>query len=143
MLKTMTTKSLRGAGLTITYGWVAEDKEVWADGDKVTVKGEPRWVFEAKLDTVGEIDMPVLEAKATDLARELGINRNDTAVIAGTAIHNGKRVKIMVQIDDETYETIKAAKDAGAEVEEVGKVITHPGYCPRCGSYCYGDCEAN
>lgn len=60
------------------------------------------------------------------------------------------------EISDATIATIKAATQAKEEqqkelaaienekiVEEEEARRKHPGWCEKCGSYCYGDCSAN
>lgn len=124
-MTTITTKSLAGKDLTINYGWVTEEKKVWLDGDTVTMP-EDRFVLEVEVEGLGKVEMPQLEAKATDRARELRVNYNDTNVIVGQVVYKGKRHRVIVKIDDETYETIKAAMDrspdqAALETETVGE----------------------
>lgn len=68
---------------------------------------------------------------------------------------NGKRTKMMIPLPADIEASVwgewdarqkeererQAARDK-AEQEELAKKIAN-GYCTKCGSYCWGDCEAN
>lgn len=140
-MRTITTTSLTGKALTIRCGWITKETTIWADGDEVTVP-EKRFELAVMIDGIGEVLSPRLVHKATELERKIGINKRDTYTIEGEIIYQGQRRQVVVQIDDEAYNAIKAEEDLDKAKEAID-VVTYPAPCPRCGTYCYGDCEVS
>lgn len=133
-MTTMTTKSKTGRDLTIRYGWIAEDKIIWADGHEVTVP-ETRFELDLTIEGVGKVEC----ARAQ--------RHKGAPAIQGEMMHQGKRHPVIVQIDTEIYNAIEDELHKGLKIgryaEKGVKVTRRPELCPRCGTYCYGDCEAN
>jgi hypothetical protein len=128
-MQTIKTKSLTGKDLTVTYGWVTKDKVVSLDGDKVTV-AETKFVLTAEVEGLGKIDNVYMG------------NHEGTDALIGKVMYKGKLHRVAVLIDSETYEAITAARDK-QRTRIADPLVSHPGYCPKCKSVCYGDCEAN
>ncbi len=130
MMTTIKAKSLTGKNLTINFGWVTEERVIWADGDKVAVP-ETRFELDVEVDGVGKVEFPVL-----------GRHENNRAII-GEIVYKGKKHRVVVQIDEETHAAISSVAKQGEEVDAAPVVAARLGICRRCGTYCYGDCETN
>jgi hypothetical protein len=129
------------------------NKEVDLDGH-VIVSDEKRQQVDANLELW-------VDGKLVDSCRDINFWRtididNDLKKIWGlkVAMTAEQAEKVEQWLNDlieagktdayQAWETAKAkAKAEAAKVEYEDQKRRHPGYCPKCESYCYGDCEAN
>lgn len=128
-MQTLKTKSLTGKDLTVNFGWVTKDKVVSLDGHKVTV-AETEFVLTAEVEGLGEIE-----------GVYMGKHEGTDAII-GQVMYKGKIHKVVVLINSETYEAITAERNK-RRTRSADPLVSPPGYCPKCKSVCYGDCEAD
>lgn len=128
---TITRLTKSGKEYTVTYGWQTVDRKVWLDGHTF-VRQEEQFVFEVSVEEYGKVADAYLRKDA-----EHGPS------IIGTVRHNGKQYRIVMQIDDVTFETLAAAKHKHRVQPTIDPMTKHPGYCWSCHSVCYGDCKAN
>lgn len=128
-MHTIKTKSLTGKATTVNFGWATKDKVVSLDGDKVTV-AETKFVLTVEVEGLGEIADVYMG------------NHEGADALIGQVMYKGKLHKVAVLIDSETYEAITAKRNK-RRTRCSDPLVSHPGYCPKCKSVCYGDCEAN
>ena len=144
MTTTTITKSWTGrTGKTITVtGKLETEKEIWLDGDTdtipccemsmdIAVDGDSqgdcvRWLTSAELMRA--------PAGYTHRVGQLGLTAKNVAVIEG------------VRSEIEALPAWVAKKEMEARNDvvdaQINKTRRENGYCSKCHSYCYGDCEA-
>lgn len=77
-----------------------------------------------------------------------------TVLDLGNVVYNGKKLNMVVALPDNVntqvwgeYDKIEKAKNESRiktekrEMEEMKKKVKN-GYCPKCESYCHGDCQS-
>lgn len=126
---TVTRMTKSGMEYTATFGWVKETRVLWADGDKIE-SSKDVFVLDVTTANFGKVD-----------DAWIGNSGEHGTIISGTVTHNGKRGKLVLRIDEATYDEILSAKEARTKRVQVER--RGPGYCHRCDSYCYGDCMAS
>lgn len=126
-MRAITTKSVAGRNLTIRYGWVTKSETIWLDGHTEKVENE---VFELEVEIhgVGAVNSPRLAPR-----------KGGVSAIAGTIDFQGQRRPVEVHIEGNVYDAI-LDEQKGNRVSVPGP--THPGLCPRCHTYCHGDCQS-
>lgn len=101
------------------------------------------------------IDKVIIDGKVFNTLITRKKVQGNEVLSLGTIKVNGKKMQQLVALPADVIkavwgkcEEIEAAKNARrearekAEHEELDKKIKN-GYCPKCHSYCWGDCEAN
>lgn len=141
---TTTIKTTKGTSVVVTARLVLA-KTIYADGDNITVD-----CCEMGLVTA-DISGHPQQAGYREFAKP--IDHPDYGPLhgcigqLGLTAHNIDKVKALIaELQQHPAWIAKQAaiaknQAAIATAEEARNA--HPGYCQRCGSYCWGDCEAN
>lgn len=125
-MQTVNIKSASGHKVTVEYGWQTVEQQVWLDGHTAT-RQTSEFVLAMSVEGFGA-------------ARHVSLRPNGT--IEGVLSRNGQQGKAVIKIDDELYEAITAERNK-KRTRSADPLVSHPDYCPKCKSVCYGDCEAN
>jgi len=141
MERTTTWQTSTGKTVTVTAKLVTS-KTVYADGDNVTVPCCERSLT-AEVEGMGTVGYR-LEMVKTSQVTASGLPIVAKIGKLGLTADNLAAVRAIEQEITDTPEwqahlAGEAAREAGvARYNESRK-----GVCPKCGTYCYGDCEAN
>jgi len=141
--KTIEIKTTTGATAKVSASLILS-KTINADGDKVVVDCCELGAVKAEIG-----GFPT----QTGFLNFHGSKETDFGTIYGCIENFGLIKENFVKVSDLITDlkkhpawTAKQAKidnniKMGKEMES--KMKKHPGYCSKCGSYCYGDCDAN
>jgi len=136
-------KTSKGANVVVTAELILQ-KTYYADGDNVIVDCCEMGLVRANIDghpqQVGYLEF----AKPVNYD---GLTIYGTIGKLGLTAEN--LVKVKSAITELKRHPVWVTKQEKAEKnrQEIQAMETerdaHPGYCQKCGTYCYGDCEAN
>jgi hypothetical protein len=120
-------------------------REINADGDKVTVpccEIKTALITPAGLGYVGS-DINTLRAPLAKAGKTIvAVIGGKVAIVAETlAAIKGMVAEVEAAPEYQAHLAQIAANRAGTDKLNADR--KRNGYCPRCGSYCYGDCQAN
>ena len=105
------------SGKQVTATRTLENETINLDGDKFT---KTRSVLKVEVNGIGELGYPKLSAKG----------------IEGSASIQGQKRNVVIPLTNEQREALtEPPAPATADIEK-------PGLCPKCGTWCMGDCEA-
>ena len=107
------------SGKQVTATRTLENETINLDGDKFT-SSKTRSVLKVEVDGIGELGYPKLSAKG----------------IEGSASIQGKKRNVVIPLTAEQREAL--TEPPAPETADIAK----PGLCPKCGTWCLGDCEA-
>jgi uncharacterized protein with von Willebrand factor type A (vWA) domain len=133
------------------------NKEVDLDG-QVIVSDEKRQQVDANLELW--VDGKLVDScrdinfwRTIDIDIDNGLKKIWGLKVAMTAEQAEKVEQWLIALIEDgktdeyrAWETAKAKAKADAEAAKVkaeDQKRRHPGYCPKCESYCYGDCDSN
>ena len=135
----------KGAKVVVTAEMVLE-KTHYADGDNITVDCCEMGLIKADIDgfptQTGYRELPKpIEHPGTGLMIHATIGK-----LGLTAEHTAKVKNAITELEQHPRWIAKQV-EIKKNMEDIEKMEAsrraHPGWCEKCGSYCYGDCEAN
>ena len=135
----------KGTKVVVTAELVLEEIH-YADGDNITVDCCKMGLIKADINgfpqQAGYRELPKpIEHPGTGLMIHATIGK-----LGLTAEHTDKVKSAITELEQHPRWIAKQAeiKKNREEIEKMEAARdAHPGYCRKCGSYCYGDCEAN
>ena len=139
-----TTKFKIGAGTVTATAELILKKTICADGDNVSVNCCEMGLVRAKIN--GHPEQVGFSNFAKSVEQDGKVFVGSIGKI-GLTKENMTIVKKMIAKLESHPAWIAKMDKIEKNRKEIEKMemerVSHPGYCSKCGSYCYGDCEAN
>ena len=158
--RTITRES--GAIISVTVERYITDEVIYADGDNIkTGKKEATTTVALRITPKGGKShfFRSLPRVLSNHSKDTIGNQDAHAILDGMLMPKELYTAIMAmyeealaEVDSEEYQQIQAEEaEEKAQIEanqaEIAEMEAerraHPGWCDKCGSYCYGDCESN
>jgi hypothetical protein len=129
---------IRTINWTMKNGWNATITVAHVTSEDINADGH---IVNVKCDRVATT-LEIADAKIVERDFYLTTNVTPKAAAAGAYATIETRMGVIGIPKDVFHETTSAVEEFTPKREAVEEVERGFGWCEKCGSYCYGDCEA-